>query len=171
MHLQSKRQAAFTLPELMVTAMILGVFFSGIFEVSGLCMRYISSSKENINGIECVQDRVEQLRNLSFANLADNSTVKTAMATPPNSSGLAKLGTETVTLTNFSGTSASSPTVTYTRTGGATSATMSPAGFTGFDTTAVTALQVDVSYTWTAVLGRRARTQSSSTIVVAGTKK
>ena len=49
----------------MVTALVLAFFFAGIFEVSAVCLRYISSTKENIAAIESVHDRLEQLRNVA----------------------------------------------------------------------------------------------------------
>ncbi len=179
-----KRESGSTLPELMITALVLAVFFSGIFEVSGICLRYISSAKENINAVECVHDRIEQLRNLDFASLTNASTVATALAVPPNSSGLGSIGTETVTISAFTGTSATTPKVTFVRPPGASLGT-SPApnvpvtptttwtGGSAFSAATIAngAVQVDVTYSWNAVLGQRTRSESSSTLISSGTKK
>ncbi|MDQ6908007.1 MAG: hypothetical protein M3176_14385 [Chloroflexota bacterium] len=178
--------------------MILAVFFSGIFEVSGVCLRYISASKENIAAIECVQDRLEQLRNLDFASLtnptflaaiparpaaspAPSPPQRRNLTTPANESELARYATEEVTISTFNGLSATTPQVKFTRPAGAK---IDPNPFSDTDvipTTAwiggtafaptTTAVQIEVKYTWISTLGRRPRTESSSTVVCAGIKK
>lgn len=185
MHVRNQNtETASTLPELMITALVLGIFFSGIFEVSAVCLRYISSAKENVNAIETVQDRIEQLRNLDFASLTNANTVSTALSVPPNSSGLASVGTETVTISTLSGSTATTPKVTFVRAPGASlgitptpNVSVTPSQtWTGASTfTAATiangAVQVDVTYSWYAVLGHRTRTETTSTLVSSGTKK
>ena len=193
-------QRGTTLPELMITALVVGVFFAGIFEVSAICIRYISSSKENINAIECVQDRIEQLRGTDFPSLLDQTYMSVTPAvpsaspspspqqrrnltTPPNASVLAQQGIETVKISTYSGTSATTPYVTYTRAAGAiynsaanfsdTNVAPSVTWSSGssFPSPAPTTVQVDVTYSWNAVLGGRPRSETSSTIISAGTKK
>ncbi len=187
-----------TLVELLVTVVVVGIFFGGIFEVSAVCFRYISASKENINAIECVQDRIEQMRGTDFTSLLDATYMSVAPATPaaspspspqqrrnlttpPNASTLAQQGIETVKISTYSGTAATTPSVTYTRAKGAKiSATafsdtnvtpsVSWSGGGSFPATTTT-VQVDVTYAWTAVLGQRSRTETSSTIISAGTTK
>jgi type II secretory pathway pseudopilin PulG len=194
-----QRESGMTLVEVMVTAVMAAIFFSGIFEVSAVCLRYISSSKENINAIECVQDRIEQLRGTDFTSLLDQTYMSVAPAvpaaspspspqqrrnltTPPNASVLAQQGTETVKISTYSGTSATTPSVTYTRAPGAiynattnfsdtnVAPSVSWSGGASFPSTTTT-VQVDVTYTWNAVLGGRTRSETSSTILSAGTKK
>lgn len=195
---QSTPESGNTLPELMITVMILGVFFASIFEVSAICLRYISSSKENISAIECVQDRIEQLRNADFTDLK-NPTFLTAVPTvpsaspspsppqrrnltvPANSSELAIQATEEVTISTYANGAATTPSVKFTRGPGAKinpSANFSDTNMTpttvwtgGSDLNAATVLQVDVRYSWNATFGNRARSESSSTIIAAGTKK
>jgi len=182
----------------MISALVIGVFFASIFEVSAVCLRYISASKENIAAIECVQDRVEQLRNLDFNDLLNPTYLAVTPAvpaaspspsppqrrnltTPANASELAQTATEEVTISTFTGTSATTPQVKFTRLKGAKiSATpfsdtdvipsTTWSGGTSFPST-TTAVQVDVAYTWKATFGNRQRTESSSTIIARGTKK
>ena len=125
-----------TLVELMVAALVLSVFFVSIFEVSAVCLRYISSSKENVTGIECVQDRIEQLRSTDFASLIDPNylavtpSVPSAspspsppqrrnLTVPSNASELASKAMEEVTISTYSGGAATTPKVKYTRAAGA----------------------------------------------------
>jgi prepilin-type N-terminal cleavage/methylation domain-containing protein len=190
-------EAGVTLPELMIAAIIMGIFFSGIFEVTGLCIRYISSSKENISAVECVHDRIEQIRGTDFTSLIDPTYMAVTPAVPAaspspsppqrrnltvpsNTSPLASNAQETVTISTMSGTTATTPKVTYVRQPGAkwsstpfsdTNVAPSVAWTGGSSLSAATAVQVDVTYSWNSVLGGRALTESSSTIVCAGTKK
>jgi hypothetical protein len=181
----------------MIASLLVAVFFSGIFEVSAVCLRYISASKENIAALECVQDRIEQLRNLSFENLVDPTFLAVTppvpaaspaptppqrrnLTTPANASELAQNATEEVTISAFDGTTATTPSVKYTRAAGAkinaapfsdTNVTPAIAWTGGSSLANATAVQVDVTYRWTATFGRRPRAESSSTIVSAGNKK
>lgn len=192
-----QNEAGLTLPELMITTVLVGVFFAGIFEMSAVCFRYISAGKENIAAIECVHDRLEQMRNLDFPNLTDanfhalppakpspsplpSPPQRRNLTTPANASELAQHATEVVTISTFNGTTKTDPSVKFTRPPGAK---ISPIAFNDTDIqpavvwsggnslAGATAVQIDVSYTWLSTLGRRARTESSSTIVSGGTKK
>lgn len=187
-----------TLVELMIAALILSVFFVGIYEVSAVCLRYISSSKENVTAIECVQDRIEHLRSLSFPNLLDPTymavtpSVPSAspspsppqrrnLTVPSNASELASRATEEVTISTYSAGAATTPKVKYTRAAGAkfnsaanfadTNVTPTQTWTGGATLSAATTVQVDVKYSWIATFGRRARSESSSTILTLGTKK
>ncbi len=200
--LQVKREVAevaTTLPELMIAVTVVAVFFASIFEISAVCLRYISSSKENVSAIECVHDRIEQLRNLNFTDLVDPTfeTVTPAvpaaspspsppqrrnLTVPSNPSELARRATEIVTISNFSGTAATTPKVTFSRGPGAIINTTTPFAdtnvtptttWTGTPTnlTAARMVQVDVTYQWVATFGGRDRLETSSTIISTGTKK
>jgi type II secretory pathway pseudopilin PulG len=194
----SQSEAAATLPELLISALVIGIFFASIFEVSGVCLRYISASKENVSAIECVQDRIEQVRGMDFTNLLDATYMAATPATPAaspspsppqrrnlttpaNASVLAQNATETVTISTFSGGAATTPKVTYVRTAGAVisatpfsdtnvTPTQTWSGGSSFPSTTTTVL-VDVTYAWTSTLGGLQRSETSSTIVSAGAKK
>src|SRR5438132_14008387 len=94
--------AGVTLVETLMAVTLVAVFFVSIFEVNGLCLHYIKSSKNNVAALQGVQDRLEQLRNLSFANLTSASYVQTLMAAPANGSEfLARSPSEIVTLSAY----------------------------------------------------------------------
>jgi hypothetical protein len=198
MRISRPTETAATLAELMVTAVIVGVFFASIFEVSAICLRYISASKENVSAIECVQDRIEQIRGTDFPSLLDQTYMSVTPAVPSaspspsppqrrnltvpsNASVLAQNATEVVKISTFSGGAATTPSVTYTRAPGAVisstnfsdtnvAPSVSWSGGASFPSTTATVL-VDVTYSWTSTLGGLSRTETSSTIVSAGTKK
>lgn len=195
--LRLKPESGATLPELMIAAIIMGIFFAGIFEVTGMCLRFISSSKENISAVECVHDRIEQLRGTDFNSLVNptylavtpavpaaspspSPSQRRNLTVPSNASALASNATETVTISTMSGTTATTPKVTYVRQPGAKwsstafsdtnlTPTVTWTGGTSLSTT--TPVRVDVTYSWNSVLGGRPLSESSSTIISPGTKK
>src|SRR4051794_25779888 len=111
MHLR-KTTAATTLPELMISAVIIGVFFASIFEVNAVCLRLVNGSKENIAAIQGVQDRLETLRNLAFTDLTNAVYLRdTVMASSANVSDLASRVTEEVSVVAYDTDSPSGGTV------------------------------------------------------------
>jgi len=66
---RSDANAANTLTEVLITVLLVGIFFASIFELNAVCLRYISASKQSVAAIAAVQDRAEVLRNLAFSDL------------------------------------------------------------------------------------------------------
>jgi len=102
------------------------------------------------------------LRNLSFSDLTTQSTVQSLLANPANSSDFCKKATELVKISGY-------PTAN-----GVTQFTRTPDGTVSNDSTATnlgtSLVQVDVSTSWN-MLGGRARSEQTSTIISNGTKK
>jgi hypothetical protein len=162
-------QAGATLAEVLIAATVCAVFFVGVFEVNALCLRLINASKEGVAAIECVQDRLEQLRNLSYGTLVDTAGVTALLTTPPNPSTLPLKARETVTISKFADGATTNPSVTFTRTPGTNVVpTPSPGAI---DFTGVKLVQVDVTYDWTTTLGAIGHQESASTIISDGAKK
>jgi len=157
-------KAGFTLPEVLIAATLVAVFFVSIFEVNGLCLRFISASKENVGATEAVHDRLEQLRNADFSTLTTVSSMKSFLTQAANSSALAKKAIETVTVSNYP---SGSPTITYTR---ATNGTVSSAPATA-DFSSATLVRVDVANQWPATFGNRTGAAQTSTVIAQGVKK
>ncbi len=161
---EKRAKAGFTLPEIVVATALVAVFFSSIFEINALCLRYISASKENVGAIEAVNDRLERLRNADFSTLTSVSSMKSLLAIAANSSPLANRAAETITVSDYpSGV----PTITYTRSAnGAVASVPSTANFSNS-----TLVQVDVTNQWPATFANRTTTAQTSTVISAGTKK
>jgi Tfp pilus assembly protein PilV len=151
-----------TLPELMVAILLLALFCGSVFELNAVCLRYIDSSKEAVAALQLVHDRTEVLRNLSFSDLTTGATVQSLLTAAPNSSDFCKKATETIKISAY-------PTAS-----GVTQLTRTPDGTVTLNSTATslgtTLVQVDVLTSWN-MLGGRARSEQTSTIISNGTKK
>ena len=159
--------AGTTLVETLVAVALVAGLFVSIFEINGVCLRYIKSSKNNVAALQAVQDRLEQLRNLKFSSLTSASSVQSLMATPANGSEfLARNPTEVVTLSAYPTPDGTNTTITLSA--GGSSATINS---TDSKLSNATLVKVNVTYTWTEALGGRSRSEQSETIVSAGTKK
>lgn len=194
------RERGTSLAEVLLTVMVVSVFFASIFQLNTTCFRFIFASKENISSLECVQDRIEQLRNMEFSKLVDPAYLTTNpptvasppgppqplyrnLTTPANESVLARNATEEVTISAYGSSGATTPRLKITRAPGASHGAVNersdvnmPADFVwdasgASNFNGISLVQVDVKYTWKAVMGGRQRSETSSTIVAAGTKK
>ena len=154
--------AAMTLPEVLVAVVLLATFCASIFELNAVCLRYIDASKESVAALQSVHDRCEVLRNLAFTDLTTKSYVQSLLATPANGSDFCKKATEVVKIS------------AYPTANGVTQFTRTPNGAVANDLTATdlgtSLVQVDVSTSWN-MLGGRARSETTSTIISNGTKK
>jgi Tfp pilus assembly protein PilV len=156
-------QSGTTMPEVLIAAMLLAVFFASIFELNAVCLRYIDASKESVAALQLVQDRSETLRNLAFNDLTSTSYVQSLLASPANASEFTKKATEVVKIS------------AYPTPNGVTQLTRSPNGTVTINSTATslgsTLVQLDVSSSWTMTLGSRARSEQVTSIISNGTKK
>jgi prepilin-type N-terminal cleavage/methylation domain-containing protein len=161
---ETRAKAGFTLPEIVVATALVAVFFSSIFEINALCLRYISASKENVGAIEAVNDRLERLRNTGFSTLTSVSSMKSLLGAPANSSPSTQQAVETVTVSDYP---SGNPTVTYTRSvGGTVTSVPATADFSNS-----ILVQIDVANQWPATFANRTTTAQTSTVISAGTKK
>jgi type II secretory pathway pseudopilin PulG len=75
MRIAAKSEAGMTLVELMVAAVLIATFFTAIFEVNAVCLRYVAAGKESLAAISAANDRAENLRNLAFGDLTSTTDV------------------------------------------------------------------------------------------------
>src|SRR5437870_9366051 len=159
---RNKRAIAMTFPEVLVAVLLLGVFCASVFELNAVCLRYIDASKESMAALQSVHDRCEVLRNLAFTDLTTKTYVQSLLATPPNGSEFSRKATEVVKIS------------AYPTANGVTQFTRTPDGTVTNDLTATglgtSLVQVDISTSWN-MLGGRARSEQTSTIISNGTKK
>lgn len=162
---QATGEKATTMPEVLIAAVLLAVFFASIFELNAVCLRYIDASKESVAALQLAQDRTEVLRNLAFSDLTSTSYVQSLLSSPANASEFTKKATEVVKISAY-------PTA---MTNGVTQFTRSPNGTVTVDSTASslgsTLVQVDVTTSWQMTLGSRPRSEQVTSIISNGTKK
>jgi Tfp pilus assembly protein PilV len=159
----TSKEAGTTMPEVLVAAVILAVFFASIFELNAVCLRYIDASKESIAALQLVQDRSEILRNLAFNDLTNATYVQNLLSSPANASEFAKKATEVVQISAYP---TANGTTQFTRTGTGTVTTNSTATDLGS-----TLVRVDVAVSWMMSLNSRARSEQIISIISNGTKK
>jgi Tfp pilus assembly protein PilV len=152
-----------TLVEILVAAVLLASFFASLFEANALCLRFVAASKQSVGAIEVVQARAEVFRNLRFTDLTTTSYVQNLLTTAANTSDFAKSATEVVKIS------------AYPTANGVTQMTRATNGTVSLDSTATslgsTLVKVDISQSWTGVLGGRQRTEQTSLIISNGTRK
>ena len=153
-----------TLVEVLVATLLLASFFASLFEANAVCLRFIAASKQSVGAIEAVQARAEVFRNLAFSDLISASYVQNqVLNNPANTSDFAKSATEVVKIS------------AYPAANGVTQITRAMDGTVNLNSTATslgsTLVKVDISQSWTAVLGGRQRTEQTSLIISNGTKK
>ena len=153
-----------TLVEILVATLLLASFFASLFEANAVCLRFIAASKQSVGAIEAVQARAEVFRNLAFSDLISASYVQNqVLNNPANTSDFAKSATEVVKIS------------AYPAANGVTQITRAMDGTVNLNSTATslgsTLVKVDISQSWTAVLGGRQRTEQTSLIISDGTKK
>jgi Tfp pilus assembly protein PilV len=160
---QSNAQTGTTLPEALIAALLLALFFGSIFELNAVCLRYIDASKESVAALQLVQDRSETLRNLAFNDLTNTSYVQSLLGSSANASEFTRKATEVVKIS------------AYPTANGVTQFTRSPNGSVTVDSTAAslgsTLVQVDVATSWLMTLGSRPRSEQITSIISNGTKK
>lgn len=173
--LRRRTESGTSLPELMISALLVGTFFASIFELNAVLLRYISGTKENVGAIESVQDRVEKLRSLAFSDLLDPAKMKATspaesvvLVNAPNASDFAAQVAEEITVTDLNDPARS---ITYTRAAGKTVTPTHTAAGAFSATPKTTVVKVKVKHSWRMTLGRRDRTEESETIISDGIKK
>lgn len=158
----SRATAGMTFPEVLVAVLLLGIFCASVFELNAVCLRYIDASKESVAALQSVHDRCEVLRNLAFSDLTTTTYVQSLLANPANGSDFCKKSTEVIKIS------------AYPTANGVTQFTRTAGGVVSNDSTATSLgtslVQVDVSTSWN-MLGGRARSEATSTIISNGSKK
>jgi hypothetical protein len=119
----------------------------------------LNSGREAIVANVCLRDRVEQLRNCTWAQLTDSNYLRTSVLSSPLT-GAANLGQPTETVTINSYPVAGNPPITLVRTNGAVTVSSTNAAIANS-----TLVRVDESLSWTAGPGGRNRLQATSTLL------
>jgi prepilin-type N-terminal cleavage/methylation domain-containing protein len=151
-------KGGFTYIETMVAVAIVALFFAALYALNAQCLNVLNSGRQAAAAGQSLHDRIEQFRSCTWEQLTDASYIQNNILNAATTSGYNIAGnTETVTLSAYPiGTM---PT-TVVRTNGTASITSSNSNLVNGDM-----VRVDVSLTWVAALGARARSQSLSSII------
>ena len=135
-------RTGFTIAEVIVAAACLGVFFLGMFAISGQVVRQLRASGQQAAATFCLQQRMEELRRLTWGHLVDGAYVRdnvfnASSITSSNLPGLA----EQITI-NVYPTATTPTTITRSNAGVATLVTSNSA------LTNASMIRVDAQITW-----------------------
>ena len=83
-------ELGFTLVEVMVSTILVAIFFASIFEINAMCLRTLDRSKMSCAAWESGQDCCEVLRIRSFADLTTAAVVQTTMPAPATQAHLSR---------------------------------------------------------------------------------
>jgi len=159
-----KAAAGFSLIDNLIAVAIVSVCFVALYAISGQCLYVLSTGRETTSAQQALQDRIEQLRNLQWAQATDpnylaNNVLNQA---PANGTNLANLS-ESITVNAYP--TALSPAIQVTRSAG--SATIISSNSAVANSPLV---RIDVQESWKAAHTGRARTASLSTILSVNTR-
>ena len=157
-----------TLPEVLIGVVIVVVFLMSMFELNGLILRTVNASKENIAALEGVHDRLEVLRNQTFATLKNSGALVALLTSPANGADFSKTKpTEVVTISAYPSPNASN--LVLTRAPG--SASVPTVTTLDANIGSATIVRINVTWNWTASLGARAISAQAETIISDGIKR
>lgn len=154
-----KSEGGFTFVENLIAMAIVVLFFGALFAVNSQGLYLLNSGREAVVASVCLRDRVEQLRNCTWAQLTDSTYLRTGVL---NSSptGASTLGTLTETITINSYPVAVNPPISVVRSNGVANVVSTNAAIASG-----ALVRVDDTLTWTAGPGGRARKQATSTLM------
>jgi Tfp pilus assembly protein PilE len=151
--------AGFTLVENAFAMAIVGLFFVALYALNTQCVYMLNSGREAATAEQSEQDRLEQLRNCTWAQLTDASylrdNVLSASTTAARNLGLV---TETVTVNAYP--IGLNPAISVVRSNGTATAASSNPSIANTDI-----VRVDLALNWKAGPGGRSRTQAVTTLI------
>jgi len=154
-----RSEEGFTFVENLIAMAIVVLFFGALFAINSQGLYLLNSGREAVLASVCLRDRVEQLRNCTWAQLTDSSYLRASVFNSAPA-GASNLGTLTENITVNSYPIAVNPPISLVRSNGvATVVSTNGAIATG------ALVRVDDTLTWTAGPGGRPRKQATSTLM------
>ena len=154
-----KADEGFTFVENLIAMVIVVLFFGALFALNSQGLYLLNSGREAVVANVCLRDRVEQLRNCTWAQLTDSTYLSTSIlnSAPSGASNLGQL-TETLTINTYP--IGANPPIRVVRVNGSASVSS-----TNVAIASGTLVRVDETLSWTAGPGGRGRTQATSTLM------
>ena len=151
--------AAFTLVENAFAVAIVGLFFVTLYALNAQCLYMLNSGREAAAAEQSAQDRLEQLRNCTWAQLTDASYLRDNVLNG-STTGERNLGLVTETVTVNAYPVALNPAISVVRSNGTATTASLNASIADSDI-----VRVDLVLNWTAGPGGRSRTQAVTTLI------
>ena len=155
----TRSAGAFTLVENAVAVAIVGLFFVALYMLNTQCLYMLNSGREAVAAEQSAQDRLEQLRNCTWAQLTDANYLRDNILSA-STTGARNLGSVTETVTVNAYPIALSPAISIVRSNGTATAASSNASIANTDI-----VRVDLALNWQAGPGGRSRTQAVTTLI------
>lgn len=158
-------ERGFTFIDLMAAVGIVALGFAGIFYANSQSLNMLRASKETVNASKVLQQRMEQMRTLNWAEITDTGSVQAIYRTPADAAVLLTNPVETVTISAFPPPGTPPATIQVQRAANGTVSQISdnPDLVDGYP-----AVRVDVRLTWKGTPHGRTRTRETSTVVANG---
>ena len=159
--IRSRRRlhSGFSLLECVFALAVVACFFSGLYGLNSQCLLTLNAGREALAAQQCLRDRVEQLRSCTWAQITDANYLKNnILCSSADSTVNLASPSETVTVNAYPTTI--SPPIKITRVNGVATTVTSNAAMASQEL-----VSVQVSLSWTGARGRRARTQSTTSVI------
>ena len=157
-------QSGFTLVDSLVAIAITATVFTALYALSGQCVYVLNSGRELTSAQQALQDRGEQLRNLSWTQVTDSNYIANNVLNQASTNATYLNGlSETVTVNAYP--TAVSPAIKLTRSGG--SVTINSTNSTIASGNLV---RIDTTETWTAGRTGSSRSVVTSTVQAKNTR-
>jgi Tfp pilus assembly protein PilV len=152
-------ESGFTFIENLVAMVIVVLFFGALYAINSQGLYVLNSGREAVVANVCLRDRVEQLRNCTWAQLTNLPYLRTNVfnSTPGGATNLTDL-TETLTINSYP--VAGNPPISLTCANGSVTVTSNNAAIANS-----TLVRVDEVLSWTAGPGGRPRVQATTTLI------
>jgi Tfp pilus assembly protein PilE len=154
----ARSPAAFTLIENVFAVAIVGLFFIALYALNSQCVYMLNSGRGAAIAEQSSQDRLEQLRNCTWAQLTDANYLRDNVLNASTTARSLGAVTETVTVNAYP--IAVSPVISVVRNNGTATTASSNAAIANGDI-----VRVDLALSWNAGLGGRSRSQAMTTLI------
>ncbi len=161
MRLQITRLRGASIVEAVIAAACLALFFAGLFAVSGQSLRVLRSGSEQSAATFSLQQRMEEMRRLSWAQITDGAYLRDNVLNNPSGSAASTSGLSEQIAINAYPTATTPTVVTRGPTGGAVVQASNPALSTA------SMLRIDAQVSW-AEVGGGTNSRQFTTLITQG---
>jgi hypothetical protein len=157
-------QGGAAIAEALAAAMIIGLFMGGLFQMNALNVRTMRSGRETVAASFVLQERVDQIRNTTWANVSNAAYLENLLDTSAASSGNLPQLSEQITISAYPVATPAPTSAVVTRAASGTTNIVS----SNADLAKQRMVRADVAITWQSTTGSKTRTRTLSTIIAEG---